>query len=67
MKVETAVVRMLDTSTAIHTERARLRGALDALMDVAGFPATVAALQTELQALAERARRIGISTDGWIG
>ncbi|MEI6439033.1 MAG: hypothetical protein WCO83_02400 [Alphaproteobacteria bacterium] len=66
MKVQTAVVRMLDTATTIHTKRAKLRAALEALSDVAGFPATVAAFQAELQSLAERARRIGQPTGGWI-
>ena len=67
MRVEVAAIQMLNTAETIHTERAKLRAALEALSDVAGFPATVAALQTEIQALAERARRMGISTDGWIG
>ncbi len=67
MNVRSATVRMLNTAETIHIERAKLRAALEALTDVAGFPATVAALQTEIQALAERARRMGISTDGWIG
>lgn len=67
MRVTTATIQRLDPKTAIHTERARLRAALEALMDVEGFTATVTALHEELQALAERARRMGISTDGWIG
>jgi hypothetical protein len=66
MRVETATIRMLDTATTIHTERAKLRAALEALSDVAGFPATVAAFQAELQSLAERAKRIGQPTGDWI-
>lgn len=67
MSVRSATVRMLNTAETIHIERAKLRAAMEALMEIAGFEATVAACQTEIQALAERARRMGISTDGWIG
>lgn len=54
-----AIGRMLDKATAIHLERARLQGVLDALAEVAGFPATIAALRTEIANLTERAERNG--------
>lgn len=53
-------------ATHIATERARLRGVLDTLADLSGFPATIDAVQSELLALAERERDMGRNTGGWI-
>ncbi len=67
MRVDTGTVRTLEASTSIHTDRARLRAALEALSDALGFDGAVAAMQSEVQSLAERCRRRGQSTGGYIG
>lgn len=48
-------------------ERARMRSALGAMTDIAGFDYIVRVMQAELQSLAQRERSAGRSTGGYIG
>lgn len=62
-----AVSDMQNKSAEIETYRARLRGCLQALTEIGGFPGTVAALQSEMQSLAAREVAAGRPLgDGWI-
>jgi hypothetical protein len=63
---QTAIREMQAKSTEIHMERARLEGVLCALCDVAGFEATVAAVQGALQRLAAQERASGNLPSGWV-
>jgi hypothetical protein len=61
-----AVERGQLLSTNILMERARLRGVMQCLCELGGFSATIAAIQAEIQALAERERCAGRDTGGFI-
>lgn len=65
--VSRAIDSLLEKSTQVCTDRARLGIAMAHLYRSAGFAALVAATQGELRSLAAQIQNEGGSTEGWMG